>query len=309
MSSDEARRFAHRAVFPAAEHAWAAAASLAGRALPEGARPAPWTSTAGRTVLVVAAHPDDETLGVGGTIALHVAAGDDVAVAVVTDGSASGAGGLASGEMARRRRQEVEAAAAALGVRRLVCLGLPEGRWEVSRAVRALQPLLDDAGVVYAPSCVDYHPAHVGVARLVADLVRPDQLVRVYELSVPLTPVLADCVAAIGPVAAHKARALAAYETQRLTAAPFARLARYRARLYGLDGAEVFWQLPGDVYARVMALGDWRGGRSPFRAVRWRPFTDPLSALVGLRERLALRRSAGAEESAAARVTGAALRG
>jgi LmbE family N-acetylglucosaminyl deacetylase len=37
-----------------------------------------------KRVLVIAPHADDETLGVGGTIARHVAAGDEVHVAVVT---------------------------------------------------------------------------------------------------------------------------------------------------------------------------------------------------------------------------------
>ncbi len=35
-------------------------------------------------ILVLAPHPDDETLGVGGAIAKHVAAGDHVSVAVLT---------------------------------------------------------------------------------------------------------------------------------------------------------------------------------------------------------------------------------
>ena len=38
-------------------------------------------------VLVLAAHPDDEVLGMGGTIAVHVDRGDEVRVVVVTDGS------------------------------------------------------------------------------------------------------------------------------------------------------------------------------------------------------------------------------
>lgn len=37
-------------------------------------------------ILVIAAHPDDELLGVGGTIALHVANGDQVKVAVMCEG-------------------------------------------------------------------------------------------------------------------------------------------------------------------------------------------------------------------------------
>jgi LmbE family N-acetylglucosaminyl deacetylase len=260
-------------------------------------------------VLVVAPHPDDETVGAGGTSALHVAAGDDVTVVVVTDGSASRAGSLLPDEMARRREQEVETAVAILGIRRLVCLGLPEGRWQAAEAARRLRPLVAAAELVYAPSCVDYHPEHVAVARLLGDLVRPDQLVRAYELGVPLTPVLADCVADISAVAPLAAQALAAFRTQALTVAPFARLARYRARLYGLAAAEVFWQLRGDVYARVMALGDWRGGPSPYRGVRGRPFTDPLPALVGLRHRVALRRAACAGEPAVELATAGAVPG
>jgi LmbE family N-acetylglucosaminyl deacetylase len=40
-------------------------------------------------ILVVAAHSDDETLGCGGSIARHVAEGDDVAVLFMTDGVGS----------------------------------------------------------------------------------------------------------------------------------------------------------------------------------------------------------------------------
>lgn len=37
-------------------------------------------------VLVICAHPDDETLGMGGTIARHIALGDEVRVLCLTDG-------------------------------------------------------------------------------------------------------------------------------------------------------------------------------------------------------------------------------
>jgi LmbE family N-acetylglucosaminyl deacetylase len=251
-----------------------------------------WTDAGGGRVLVVAAHPDDETIGAGGVIALHLAAGDDLTVTVLTDGRASRAGGLGADAMAHRRRNEAEEAAAALGVRKLVWLGRQEGRWKAAEAALALRPLVDEAEVVYAPSVVDYHPEHAAVAGVAAGLVTNEQLVRVYEVGVPLTPTLANCVADISEVAGLKARALAAYETQRAAAVACVRMQRYRARMYGLDATEIFWQLPGDAYARVTALGDWRGGESPFRGIRERPFTDPLSALVGLRRRHELARAA-----------------
>lgn len=40
-----------------------------------------------KTVLVVAAHPDDEILGVGGTVARHVAEGDEVYAVILGGGT------------------------------------------------------------------------------------------------------------------------------------------------------------------------------------------------------------------------------
>jgi LmbE family N-acetylglucosaminyl deacetylase len=77
-------------------------------------------------ILVLAAHPDDEILGMGGTIARHTDAGDEVRVVVVTDGSST----QYPGDADTRARKEHEAllAAAELGVTDYVHLDLPDMR-------------------------------------------------------------------------------------------------------------------------------------------------------------------------------------
>ena len=78
-------------------------------------------------VLVFAAHPDDEVLGMGGTITLHAGAwGDEVRIVCVTDGSST----QYPGDADRRAQKDAEArrAAAVLGVDDYVHLDLPDMR-------------------------------------------------------------------------------------------------------------------------------------------------------------------------------------
>jgi len=77
-------------------------------------------------VLVFAAHPDDEVLGMGGTIALHADRGDAVHVVCLTDGSST----QYPGDVALREQKNGEAQAAAeiLGVAEYAHLDLPDMR-------------------------------------------------------------------------------------------------------------------------------------------------------------------------------------
>ena len=45
-------------------------------------------------VLIVGAHPDDETFGMGGTLARHIAEGDEVSVLILTDGVTARGGNI-----------------------------------------------------------------------------------------------------------------------------------------------------------------------------------------------------------------------
>ena len=109
------------------------------RALPERALvPMRTTDLTGNVVLALAPHPDDESLGCGGALALHRAAGDPVKVVFVTDG----ARGDERGEDPRDayvalRRREAAEACAALGVDDAIHQALEV---HVEAADRALAP-------------------------------------------------------------------------------------------------------------------------------------------------------------------------
>lgn len=99
------------------------------------------------SALILAPHPDDETLGCGGTIARKLAAGAELRVAVLSDGTASHARFVAAAELRQRRLRELQQATAALGLpaSALHCLDLPDGHLEarLPDAVAALRPLIE----------------------------------------------------------------------------------------------------------------------------------------------------------------------
>jgi LmbE family N-acetylglucosaminyl deacetylase len=284
---------AHRALFPLVEGIYAAGFALLGRLLRPGVRLS--TPTGNDRVLVIAPHSDDETLGCGGTIALHSKAGDHVCVLIVTDGGSSRAGGLGREEMRRRRHDEAARAMSALAPVELIRLDLPEGAWPpeelyapLSALIERLQPTL-----IYTTSCVDFHPEHLKVARVVAQALDalPEQaetLVRVYELQVPLTPALANVAVGISATERAKGRALAEYATQTASFGWVPRHARYLRSLYGMPSTiEVFWELRPLEYGLFMS--SFPGIKPRFRSIRVRPFTDGLAWLVGARARITLK--------------------
>ncbi|WP_205875245.1 PIG-L deacetylase family protein [Mycobacterium camsae] len=93
-------------------------------------RPPELDLTACTGLIVIAAHPDDETLGMGATIAQLAAAGVNVEVVSVSDGGAARPDASVA-ERARlegARRDELFNAAAVLGVGTPRTLRLPDGR-------------------------------------------------------------------------------------------------------------------------------------------------------------------------------------
>ena len=56
-----------------------------------------------KRVLVIAAHPDDELLGCGGTVALHVKAGDTVTTVIACEGESLRYGPAGVGQALARK--------------------------------------------------------------------------------------------------------------------------------------------------------------------------------------------------------------
>lgn len=79
----------------------------------------------GYTLVAFHAHPDDESLLTGGTLARAAAEGHRVVLVTATDGERGLAGAVdgVGAELGRRRRVELRRAAGCLGVHRLVHLG------------------------------------------------------------------------------------------------------------------------------------------------------------------------------------------
>lgn len=86
-----------------------------------------------RRVLAAGAHPDDVEFSAGGTVRRLVEQGAEVTLVVCSDGARGGA----VAQPAAVRRAEQEAAAAVLGVARLVWLGHPDGELTPNDPLRA----------------------------------------------------------------------------------------------------------------------------------------------------------------------------
>jgi N-acetylglucosamine malate deacetylase 1 len=112
-------------------------------------------------ILVIAPHPDDEVLGVGGTMHRLALAGHDVTVAIATKGWAP----LFPDEQVARVRAEAQAANALLGVRTVRFMDLPVTRLhtlpehELNAAFDRL--ILDEQPAwVFLPFAGDRHEDH-----------------------------------------------------------------------------------------------------------------------------------------------------
>ena len=174
------------------------------------------TELTGARILVLAAHPDDESFGAGGTLAGNAGKAEAIRVWIATDGT--GQEGVAPEgvrDYATRRREEAVRAAAILGLETPRFGGLRDRSLAGDRAVleAAVAAELEDfrPDLVLCPSPVEIHPDHRALARVLYEQVAASRAgdsdhdrfrflrIAFYELSHPLLPnTLVDIAAAGG---------------------------------------------------------------------------------------------------------------
>lgn len=206
-----------------------------------------------KRILVLAPHPDDESIGCGGTLCRHLQQGDEVCVVFFTSGERGGHG-RSEEETVRVREQEARAAGEILGSPALEFWREPDGalratRSLVGRLAAKLKQFRPD--IVYVTHDREMHPDHRGAVRVLRralSVVRgkqPDVLM--YEVWTPTQQL--DEIVDISSFVQKKLDALRAYRSQCAVVgfvAAVRGLNRYRGELHswpGGDYAEVFTRM------------------------------------------------------------------
>lgn len=118
---------------------------------------------AGKRILVIAPHMDDEVIGCGGLIQRSSQAGSEVTALFLTDGASRNLLPADGARMREDRKVESERAADILGIERCVYLDVPERRLAaaildpapLARVLAEVQP-----DTVLVPGKLEYHPDH-----------------------------------------------------------------------------------------------------------------------------------------------------
>ena len=148
--------------------------------------------TGSSPIVVLAPHPDDESLGCGALL-LHAFAHNGAHVVCMTDGSAShpGSSEWTPQRLAECRRSELKTAVSLLGVaaKDFTLLGFPDGRlheYNARLVAGQIAEVVQGTGAtrIFAPALEDHHSDHKATARIASELQEADQDRQIYSYPV-----------------------------------------------------------------------------------------------------------------------------
>ena len=209
-------------------------------------------------VLVLSPHPDDEAIGMGGALSMHLGNQDSVTVLYMTNGRGAGA---SNGDLIDIRRKEAESVAEEYNIKQIFWDFEDTCLTNDSATVFAMAKVLEEIKptVVYVPSFFDHHFDHFSANKILVDALK--------KISVKLTIMgyevwdnmpFPNFILNISDHFEKKAGILSHYTTP-LKATDFIKLCQYRDALHytlyvdsarkEIDGyAEAFYRLDSETY-------------------------------------------------------------
>ena len=173
-----------------------------------------------KNILVISPHPDDESIGCGGTIRKHILEGDTVEVIFLTSGE-KGGHGRSEEETIRIREQESRNAAFILQIPTIHFWREPDAAFKATETnvLRLVDKIRStSAEIIYVPHEHEDHHDHREAALLVCNTLKllggaTDTLtVWMYEVWTPIQKM--DHIVDISPHVDIKLKAIRAYESQ-----------------------------------------------------------------------------------------------
>ena len=128
-------------------------------------------------LMAILAHPDDESLGFGGTLTRYAAEDVEIHLVTATRGERGRSGSVGKeveqSEVGRLREGELRAAAAVLGVQSVAILGYPDGGVDqvdpaiaMPALVQHIRRIRPHVVVTFGPEGAYGHPDHIAISQL-----------------------------------------------------------------------------------------------------------------------------------------------
>lgn len=215
------------------------------------------------SILIIAPHPDDEAIGMGGTLGMHLDVQSQVTVLYMTDGRYEiSKNGLSTIDMINVRRKEAESIGEKYHINQLfwkvedTCLANDDDT--ISEMIKVLKDIRPK--IIYLPSFFDYHYDHFTANRILAEALKKtsSSLINIIGYEVRDNIPYPNYVVDISTHFERKKEILSHYATP-LKVRDYIKLCKYRNMLYyalyinrEIEGyAEAFCCLDSETYQNV----------------------------------------------------------